>query len=103
MKKAGHKIFLLIGIAGAIFAAAGNFMKKSGVSIGKPIQIFGLIAILIFWLYSVWDVLKSKFWTPETKIKYSLIVILLPIIGPFIFYYFKRDVVMFNDNNEHKQ
>lgn len=99
MRKAGHKTFLLIGMAGVIIAAAGNFIKKSGVSIGKPIQLFGIVAILVFWLYSVWDVLKSKFWTTETKIKYSLIVILLPIIGPFIYYYFKKDVVMFTDNN----
>lgn len=99
MKKLSHKFFLFIGIAGLITGIAGNIMKKTSTPFATPIHIIGIAGLAVFWIYSIWDVLKCKFWTGDTKLKYSAIVILLPIIGPFIFYYYRKEVVGYDDKN----
>lgn len=48
------------------------------------------MAALIFWIYSIVDIVQSKFSDDITKIIWLLVVLLTGIIGSFIYWVFGR-------------
>src|SRR5688572_19189628 len=97
MSHLNRKTLLYIGIGGLILGIAGNYAKKADLPFGIFSWFIGISGLAIFWLYSLLDVVRSNFWTKDTKWKYLLMVIILPMVGPFIYYYFRNEVVAPDD------
>lgn len=104
MSRKTHTIFLVVATIGFIVAAVGNWLKKSGHPAGPAIQYPGVAALAVFWIYSLYNILKSKFWASDTKWMWFLIVLIANVVGATYYYFKRRDLVNVyeeNKNNEH--
>ncbi|RZL12332.1 MAG: hypothetical protein EOO89_19740 [Pedobacter sp.] len=60
-----------------------EFMNMGGAELGIVLVIFLLPAILT--LYSIFDIFKSQFKDPNSKILFLILVLLVPFIGSILY------------------
>jgi cytochrome c oxidase assembly factor CtaG len=59
---------------------------------GFPV-LFGLIGVLylVFWIYTLVDLVQANFKDPNMKIIWLLIVLLAQVIGPILYWILSRE------------
>ena len=58
-----------------------------------------VLALIGFWIYTIVDIVKSKFQDETTKIIWLLVVILMGILGSLIYWIFGRSGKLIAEHN----
>src|SRR5258705_498209 len=87
MKEFRNPVFAL-GVLSIIIFVIGIFLLSSSTHYGNIVLFTGVIMGTIFTLFNIVSVARTSDVRGEKKIFWLLIVVLVPVLGSFIYYIF---------------